>query len=165
MEQTTGPTNESTPVDKTSFIWKAFSALLNNEDFRASDEDLVNFCVEELNVKLEKLRPILINNLPAIVVAYMNMWPGWHSKDDFQLGKIKIGLYFDRFKKFVMFKMRTLYKSQGQNKFVINSLWKQEMQKPLPPFAVSIQCPPRFVNTLVFADEGGMCAVPTFNLP
>lgn len=153
MDQTTKSNDDPPPVDKNSFMWKAFSALLNNEDFCASDEDLVSFCVRELNIKLGDLRPILIENLPAIVVAYMNMWQGWHSKE---LSKVKICLYFEKFKKFLVFKMRALNKSHSQQKFVINSLRRQDMRKPSLPFVLSIQCPPRVSSTLVFVDDGGM---------
>lgn len=159
MDKRNGSKCGSSLIDKSSFMWKVFSALLNNEDFPASDEDLVNFCVKELNVTLGSLPPLLIDNLPAIVVAYMNMWSGWHSKSDFLLGKIQIDFYFERFQKYLGLKIKSLNKSEAaQRDFVMHlyAMKKQEQQKPFLPFALSIQCPARILNTLVFADDGGV---------
>lgn len=156
MAKANGLNAESFVIDKSSFLWKAFSALLKNEDFRASDEDLVRFCVEELNVTLERLRPMLRDNLPAIVLAYMNVWTGWHSKDDFQMGKIQIEFYFQRFQKFLQLKMEILIKPKTQHNLVMN-LYSEKLEKKKPslPYAICIKCPPRILNTMVFADDGG----------
>ncbi|RZC32460.1 uncharacterized protein BDFB_009489, partial [Asbolus verrucosus] len=161
-------------IDQSSLAWKIFMAFVNDGEIAATEEELLAYAIKEFDIDLAKLPTFLVESLPTILVAFMNMWSGWHFKGEFLAGKFKTEHYFNRFKKFMAHKVRVTI--NGQFNAAVKAVgdlqdfrYKSAMKstgRPVgfndrrhnnpefSPYAILIQCPPHMLNTIVFSNSG-----------
>lgn len=147
-------------IDKRSVLWKTYTAFLENSPLNMSEEDLIRCAKVELKLKFETFPPIVAENLPAIMIAFMNRWSGWQFSKAYivnaQLSEKEFKIRFLRFKKFLLFKINTL-----RTDSVLDKLSKSLEIGPFSktetfPWAISIQCPAAYAsNGLAFFEENG----------
>lgn len=150
-------------VEKNPFLWSVFNSFIDNAVTTASEEDLTKYITEELKINVNELCDTLVENLPFILIAFMNSWTGWNFRKEFYAGRFKKEYYFARFRKFLSWKMHTFLKRtragakpQSLAEILASSLQKNDKKEAESPYAISIKCPAYFLNTLVFTNKGGM---------
>jgi hypothetical protein len=155
------------PTENPSVAWKIFKAFVLDDQISVTEDELVSYVIDDLKLNLNELPEGMYEcgHLTVILLAYMNIWPGWNDIGDFLAGKLKKELYFERFQKFMLHKMSTL---QGVYTSAMRGLDDQVAKSPLefnrsnnksdPEFcshAISIQCPAAMLSTIVFSNVGG----------
>jgi hypothetical protein len=154
------------PTENPSVAWKIFKAFVLDDQISVTEDELVSYVIDDLKLNLNELPEGMYEcgHLTVILLAYMNIWPGWNDIGDFLAGKLKKELYFERFQKFMLHKMSTL---QGVYTSAMRGLDDQVAKSPLefnrsnnksdPKFcshAISIQCPAAMLSTIVFSNVG-----------
>jgi hypothetical protein len=151
------------PTENPSVAWKLFNAFVFDDQISVTEDELVSYATDDLKLNLNELPGDMRDHLTVILLAYMNVWPGWHYKDDFLAGKFKKEVYFERFQKFMLYKMKSTVQGtyasamKGLENQVVNSTKFNTPIKSEPefsPYAISIQCPPVMLNTIVFSNVG-----------
>jgi viroplasmin and RNaseH domain-containing protein len=137
------------------------STLTNKQ----SVAELLSYATDDLKLNLNELPAGMRDDLITILLGYMNLWTGWKYKGDFLAGKFTKTHYFERFQKYMCYKMKNtvqwVYAAS-----VVKDLDDQQIKpvilnKPnntdveFSPYAIEIQCPPDMLSTLVFSNIGG----------
>lgn len=153
-------------TEKNSFLWEIFNSFIHNGVTPADEEDLRAYITQDLNINVNELCDVVVENLPYILVAFINSWSGWSFRAECLAGQFKKELYFERFKKFLNWKINSFLKASrtpGKSQYLANNLAAslQGNEKSLrcseqSPVAISIKCPADLLNTLVFTNKGGM---------
>ncbi|CAH1378459.1 unnamed protein product [Tenebrio molitor] len=153
------------PTESLPVAWKIFKAFVFDDEISVTEDELVSYATDDLKLNLDELPAGMKQDLTVILLGYMNLWPGWNDKDDFLNGKFKKEVYFERFQKFMLHKMKSTVEEVYTS--AVKDLDKQVVKSPIKfsksnnksdpkfsPYAMSIQCPPAMLNTILFSNIG-----------
>lgn len=155
---------------------KCFTALVDRKQVNL-DIDVLNLMLKkELQINLDVLDKNLAEVLPVMLVMYMKSWPGWQRSKEYFSGKLNFKEWFEKFRQYIVVRLNYLIKN-GYNSVIeeMKREKKREMDRLYPnrtflehgsqtdaltpkgfaPFSICINCPPSFVNSVVFTDSGG----------
>ncbi|XP_023013957.1 uncharacterized protein [Leptinotarsa decemlineata] len=160
---------------KSSGLRKCFAALVDRKQVNLDLDVLVLMLKHELLVNLDTLDKNLSQIMPFMLVFYIRNWPGWQRSKEYYSGKLSFRDWYEKFRQYIVVRMNFLIKN-GYNQALdmIRTEKKEEnesrnlnkkyqshgtqtdnlMPKVLAPFSLSIQCPPKVVNSLFFTDSG-----------
>ncbi|XP_044252614.1 uncharacterized protein LOC123003722 [Tribolium madens] len=151
------------PINTESTGWKIFSAFIDDTPLSLPEEVLWSYLSDELKLDTQAIPSECREHLPLILVAYMNIWSGWHFKSDFLEGKIPKDHYFQRFQKYMRYKLNIAIRGQfavalkavqEQQKMVAPIQIENKVDSEFSPFTIHIQCPANMLNTIVFSNVG-----------
>jgi hypothetical protein len=161
-----GQNKESTLTNKQSVAWKVFTAFVSDdEEISVTEDELLSYATDDLKLNLNELPAGMRDDLITILLGYMNLWTGWKYKGDFLAGKFTKTHYFERFQKYMCYKMKNTVQwvyaasvvkdlDDQQIKPVILNKPNNNTDVEFSPYAIEIQCPPDMLSTLVFSNIG-----------
>lgn len=142
-----------------SLLWRIITKLSKNQPLECSDEELKTFVTDELGLSIEKMNEEVKNNLSAVLLAYVNSWPGW----EIFKGRQVLEGYCKQLRTYLRFKFekprsKAFYDALGK---LVNVPGKNGAlpasvgTTDFAPFNIQIKCPPSIMNSLVFTAVGG----------
>lgn len=158
---------------KNNGLRQCFSALVNRKQVHLELEVVQLMLRKELNIKLNLLDPVLAGSLPYLLVYYIKNWPGWQKSVEYYSGKITFKTWYDKFLKFVTFKLNDVinnryteaveelsgdelnaYKKRYTLKKVADGNTQTDNLAPKSesPVCIHITAKPDLLNTIVFTD-------------
>ncbi|KAG5895527.1 hypothetical protein JTB14_010671 [Gonioctena quinquepunctata] len=160
---------------KNSGLKKTFTALVDRKQVNLDLEVLKLMLKHELLVNMDSLDENLSSLMPFMLVSYIKNWPGWQRSKEYYSGKLNFREWYEKFRQYIVVRLNFLIKN-GYNQAIdmIREDRKNESNqlnpnrsfqehgtqtdylapKGLAPFAISIQCPPKVLSSLVFTDSG-----------
>ncbi|KAJ8948105.1 hypothetical protein NQ318_008458 [Aromia moschata] len=154
---------------------KCFAALVDRKQVNLDEDVLKLMLKKELQINLDALDENLSSVLPIMLVTYMKAWPGWQRSKEYYSGKLNFKDWYDKFRQYIVLRLNFLIKSgyntiieeikqdrrkaiaqSNPNKAVVERGMQTDYLAPkgLSPFAISIDCPPSVLNSILFADAG-----------
>lgn len=160
-------------VKNSSGLRKCFQALVDRKQVNLDMSLLTLILKCELDVDLDGLHPNLSSALPYMLIFYIRNWPGWQKSKEYYSGKLDFREWFSKFRQYIILKLNYLIQhgfssalasiaeDQKEELKTKSNLVNKETQTDLletmvsiAPFAISIQCPPKMLSSLVFSDSG-----------
>ncbi|EFA08356.2 uncharacterized protein LOC103313788 [Tribolium castaneum] len=154
------------PINTESTGWKIFSAFIHDTPLSVPEEDLWTYVSDELKLDTQGIPYECREQLPLILVAFMNIWSGWHFKTDFREGKFPKEHYYHRFHKYMRHKLHTAIRGQlavalkavkdqqQRTAALVQAEPENKIDSDFSPFTIHVQCPANMLNTIVFSNVG-----------
>ncbi|XP_050314386.1 uncharacterized protein LOC126748897 [Anthonomus grandis grandis] len=162
-------------ASKNNGLRQCFGALVDRKQVSLELDVLRLMIRKEMGIHIDKLEPELGNLLPYLLVYYIKNWPGWQKSKDYYSGKILFKTWYDKFHKFITFKLNefkllhyheigcrllTTKAERIKKKYMWGEIVDKNTQtdnlvpKIMAPFHISITTKPILLNTIVFSDSG-----------
>lgn len=144
-----------------------FKQILNGEPVEV-DIDNANDLLNSLNINRNGLHSKIKTVLPFLLIHFIRSWPGWQKSGAYFDKKISFEDWFKKFKEYLSFKLNFLIKNEIQKVCeeveqltfdssylfgIDNSTQTENVDQSEAPYSIEIIGPPRFLNTMVFAES------------
>lgn len=162
--------------EKNTGLKKCFSALVDRKQVNLELDVLKLMLKHELQINTDVLDENLSSVLPLMLALYIKNWPGWQRSKGYYSGKLNFKDWFEKFRQYIVVRLNYLIKN-GYN-LAIESLrddMKKEtelskdlemkeqgsqtdnlMPKGIAPFAITVECSPKLMGSLIFTENGGI---------